>query len=73
MATFDDFRQGDRVKHNGLMGEGTVAAIKNGKIEVIFDQRIERTGQRARGIYDRRWFELLPYMMQKIEPTPGKD
>lgn len=67
MATFEDLHQGDRVRHAGC-GLGVVSSVKDGFVEVIYDQRSEgrySKNQNWRGKYDRDWFRICGELLAK--------
>lgn len=63
--SFDDLRPGDRIEH-ASMGRGTVEKIDD-HVHVLYDEPFPPArGRTTYGHYDRRWFEIYPWRIQRV-------
>lgn len=65
----EDFNQGDRVEHRSMSAGprcGTVLKVAADGVHVQYDRQPSDKSDWG-GIYDRRWFELHPGLLVKIE------
>lgn len=61
-----NFNVGDRVRHCGRDELGTVTAVDADGVHVTYDNPTPK-GKPSRGLYDERWFELLPGMLVRAD------